>query len=504
MWWRWGIAVIPVALVASPAAAAPKGQASGHDALVAKHAAANGVPEALVRRVIYIESKGNPRVISKGNYGLMQIRLGTARAMGYDGNAQGLLDADTNMTYAVKYLAGAYRVAGGNQQRAIAYYQRGYYMQAKAKGVSPYSRVTRIAERPQPEPAPAVQQVARRDFEPQRVAVAAPQGGDLAPLPVRTVTTESIRKPAGGAPPRAAAGPAPAVTDERAPMAFAARFDAVPMRVAADATAERKLQAVEAPQPASQPPQQQPQIRAVVFGSAAAAERKLQERAPGVNDSARQPGFQMAAARSEPQPVTTSSVGLKPSSDPVNVPMPQVRPQMPEPVVAEPPARQPAQQVAALSEARAATGTAANRAASAPSAEVANVPMPPARPQIAAPPVVQEQPRQPATQVAARSEPSAAVEPDAERKPQAKPAERVETPGRRTTRQRGQSRGQDRMQDRSLVAGIQSEVSSTQQAETPQRTRRHSRSSRRASTPTDLLAYLKKAITPETTTRRRR
>ena len=32
----------------------------------------------LVRRVIHIESKGNPRVVSKGNYGLMQIRLGTA------------------------------------------------------------------------------------------------------------------------------------------------------------------------------------------------------------------------------------------------------------------------------------------------------------------------------------------------------------------------------------------------------------------------------------------
>ena len=43
----------------------------------------------------------------------MQIRLGTARAMGYHGGSpQGLLDADTNMTYAVKYLAGAYRAAG--------------------------------------------------------------------------------------------------------------------------------------------------------------------------------------------------------------------------------------------------------------------------------------------------------------------------------------------------------------------------------------------------------
>jgi soluble lytic murein transglycosylase-like protein len=100
-------------------------------ALVSKHAAANGVPESLVRRVIQRESRGNPRAISKGNYGLMQIRLGTARALGYTGDVHGLLDADTNMTYAVKYLAGAYRVAGGNESRAVGYYASGYYYAAK-------------------------------------------------------------------------------------------------------------------------------------------------------------------------------------------------------------------------------------------------------------------------------------------------------------------------------------------------------------------------------------
>lgn len=106
------------------------------DALIARHAAANNVPEALVRRVIMRESGGNPRAISKGNYGIMQIRLGTARALGYRGSAAGLLDADTNMTYAVKYLAGAYHVAGGNPGRAVHYYAAGYYYAAKRKGLS--------------------------------------------------------------------------------------------------------------------------------------------------------------------------------------------------------------------------------------------------------------------------------------------------------------------------------------------------------------------------------
>ena len=76
------------------------------DVLISRYAAANNVPESLVRRVIRRESRGNPRAVHNGNYGLMQIRLGTARAMGYRGGARGLLRAETNMTYAVKYLAG--------------------------------------------------------------------------------------------------------------------------------------------------------------------------------------------------------------------------------------------------------------------------------------------------------------------------------------------------------------------------------------------------------------
>jgi soluble lytic murein transglycosylase-like protein len=106
------------------------------DALIASQAAANGVPEDLVRRVIKRESGGNPRVVSSGNYGLMQIKLGTARAMGYQGDAAGLLDPSTNMTYAVKYLAGAYQAAGGNPDRAVHYYAAGYYYAAKHKGLT--------------------------------------------------------------------------------------------------------------------------------------------------------------------------------------------------------------------------------------------------------------------------------------------------------------------------------------------------------------------------------
>jgi soluble lytic murein transglycosylase-like protein len=102
------------------------GRQSQLEGLAGQQASANGVPASLVHRVIMRESGYNPRAVSNGNYGLMQIRLGTARAMGYSGSAAGLLDAETNMTYAVRYLAGAYRAAGGNEGRAVALYARGY------------------------------------------------------------------------------------------------------------------------------------------------------------------------------------------------------------------------------------------------------------------------------------------------------------------------------------------------------------------------------------------
>jgi Transglycosylase SLT domain len=119
------------------------GQGYGEiDGMASAQASANGVPVSLVERVIKRESGGNPRAVSAGNYGLMQIRLGTARAMGFSGSASELLDPQVNMTYAVRYLAGAYRAAGGNENRAVALYASGYSSQAKAQGFSPYASET--------------------------------------------------------------------------------------------------------------------------------------------------------------------------------------------------------------------------------------------------------------------------------------------------------------------------------------------------------------------------
>jgi soluble lytic murein transglycosylase-like protein len=137
------------------------------DSMIARHAAAEGVPEALVHRVVIRESRYHPHVVGRGGaMGLMQIKYSTARAMGYTGSPAGLLDPDTNLTYAVRYLAGAYHVAHGNSDRAVMNYARGYYAGAKREGFSPY-QVNAGSSRSYASARPV-----------ERVAMNAPSGSD--------------------------------------------------------------------------------------------------------------------------------------------------------------------------------------------------------------------------------------------------------------------------------------------------------------------------------------
>ena len=105
------------------------------DSLIKSYADHYEVPESLVRRVAKRESKLNPKARNGPYWGLMQISHVTARGMGYVGTASGLLDAETNLKYAVRYLRGAYMVAKGNEDVADRLYQRGYYYDAKRMGL---------------------------------------------------------------------------------------------------------------------------------------------------------------------------------------------------------------------------------------------------------------------------------------------------------------------------------------------------------------------------------
>jgi soluble lytic murein transglycosylase-like protein len=55
--------------------------------------------------------------------------------MGYQGSPEGLLDAETNLKYSVKYLRGAWLLADGSFDTAVKWYSRGYYYEAKRRGM---------------------------------------------------------------------------------------------------------------------------------------------------------------------------------------------------------------------------------------------------------------------------------------------------------------------------------------------------------------------------------
>nr|WP_229747951.1 lytic transglycosylase domain-containing protein [Marivita lacus] len=104
-------------------------------ALIVKAAAENEVPVSLVQRVVVRESTHRPEARNGPYFGLMQILPATARTMGFRGQPSDLLDAETNLRYAVRYLRGAWLVSDGDEADAVGWYARGYYFEAKRLGV---------------------------------------------------------------------------------------------------------------------------------------------------------------------------------------------------------------------------------------------------------------------------------------------------------------------------------------------------------------------------------
>ena len=103
--------------------------------LIVKYAAIHDIPESLLHRVIQRESDYRAGARNGPYYGLMQILPQTARGMGFKGEARDLLNAETNLKYAGKYLRGAWLLSNGDEATAVGWYARGYYYEAKRRGV---------------------------------------------------------------------------------------------------------------------------------------------------------------------------------------------------------------------------------------------------------------------------------------------------------------------------------------------------------------------------------
>ncbi len=189
--WLAAMAALPASACAETLNRAP------YEKMVAVHARANHVPEALVHRVIVRESKYHPELIGRGGtIGLMQIKLATARGVGYTGDAEGLRDPETNLTYGVKYLAGAYRAAEGNHDRAVHLFAAGYYDVAKRQRLARSRHPEEVvASAPPKEPEPAKEAA----VEPK---LAAPEKDAAAPAEAEP---EPIEKPKEAVKPAAVA-----------------------------------------------------------------------------------------------------------------------------------------------------------------------------------------------------------------------------------------------------------------------------------------------------------
>ena len=166
-----------IVAVASLCCGAQAQDRAAYETLVATHARANLVPEALVHRIIVRESKYHPDLVGRGGtIGLMQIKLATARGLGYAGDAQGLRDPDTNLAYGTKYLPGAYRAANGDHARAMHYYASGYYHAARQQRLARVGRTAPVLAN-----APAQEVAAPQDtaVQPEESA----KSRDVAPKP---------------------------------------------------------------------------------------------------------------------------------------------------------------------------------------------------------------------------------------------------------------------------------------------------------------------------------
>ena len=89
------------------------------------YAHAEGIPVMLAAALVKSESGYNPLVRNKGAQGLMQIKLITARKVGYMGDENGLLDPLTNLEFGMRHLAQIYRMANRDPCRTIAIYRSG-------------------------------------------------------------------------------------------------------------------------------------------------------------------------------------------------------------------------------------------------------------------------------------------------------------------------------------------------------------------------------------------
>ncbi|MBX3576813.1 MAG: transglycosylase SLT domain-containing protein [Rhizobiaceae bacterium] len=139
----------PVKTAAIPPKSAPKAPKKDDtvpeivlEPIVARYAAEHGVPEDLVRAVIWVESRYKADIRGKhGEIGLMQIKPTTARGLGYRGSTEALFDPETNIRWGMVYLGKAHELANGDICGTILRYNAGHSAKRMNKRSAAYCRM---------------------------------------------------------------------------------------------------------------------------------------------------------------------------------------------------------------------------------------------------------------------------------------------------------------------------------------------------------------------------
>ena len=115
-----------IAALAWTALLTASGLAADLVAMTRDVAAKEGVPGDLIVAIVRHESGFNPKARGKqGEIGLVQIKCGTAKGIGYRGTCAQLYDPRTNLTYGARYLRAALERTSGDWCKAASLYQAG-------------------------------------------------------------------------------------------------------------------------------------------------------------------------------------------------------------------------------------------------------------------------------------------------------------------------------------------------------------------------------------------
>lgn len=89
------------------------------------------IPSRMLKALCFVESSHNPKAINKidggsASHGLCQLKIKTAKYLGYSGNIRSLYNPYVNSYYAAKYLRYQLDRYNGNWVKAISAYNAGH------------------------------------------------------------------------------------------------------------------------------------------------------------------------------------------------------------------------------------------------------------------------------------------------------------------------------------------------------------------------------------------